>query len=77
MDNYRNFSMASYMYAYYADKVTDGELREAMETYLRVLPLKKVYVENHRATTDVPVKRRIRSGASATARSRIAVCSNP
>nr|MCR4882826.1 hypothetical protein [Clostridiales bacterium] len=57
MENYRNFSMASYMYAYYADKVTDGELREAMETYLRVLPLKKVYVENHRATTDVPVKR--------------------
>ena len=57
MENYRNFSMASYRYAYYADKVTDGELREAMETYLRVLPLKKVYVENHRATTDVPVKR--------------------
>ena len=57
MENYRNFSMASYMYAYYADKVTDGELREAMETHLRVLPLKKVYVENHRATTDVPVKR--------------------
>ena len=57
MENYRSFSIASYMYAYYADKVTDGELREAMETHLRVLPLKKVYVENHRATTDVPVKR--------------------
>ena len=28
-----------------------------METYLRNVPLKKVYVENHRATTDVPVQR--------------------
>ncbi len=57
MENYRNFSIASYMFAYYAEKVTDAQLREAMETYLRVIPLKKVYVENHRATTDVPVSR--------------------
>ena len=28
-----------------------------METYLRFLPLSKVYVENHRGTTDIPVKR--------------------
>ena len=46
MENYRNFSIASYMFAYYAEKVTDAQLREAMETYLRVIPLKKVYVEN-------------------------------
>ena len=51
MENYRNFSIASYMSAYYADQVTAAQLREAMETYLRVIPLKKVYVENHRATT--------------------------
>ena len=57
MENYRHFSVASYMYAYYVDQATDSQLREAMETYLHALPLKKVYVENHRATTDIPVKR--------------------
>lgn len=57
MEQYRNFSVAAYMYAYYADKVTDDELRDAVETYLHHIPLKKVYVENHRATTDVPVER--------------------
>ena len=57
MKEYRNFSLASYMYAYYADAITDDELRQGMETYLRKIPLKKVYVENHRARTDVPVRR--------------------
>ena len=57
MENYRHFSVASYMYAYYVDQATDAQLREAMETYLHALPLKKVYVENHRATTDIPVRR--------------------
>ena len=57
MENYRHFSVASYMYAYYVAEATDAEIRSAMETYLRALPLKKVYVENHRATTDIPVER--------------------
>lgn len=57
MNGYSNFSLASYMFAYYAARVTDEELRQGMETYLRNVPLKKVYVENHRATTDVPVRR--------------------
>ncbi len=57
MQDYRHFSIASYMFAYYAARATDAQIRRDMETYLRYLPLKKVYVENHRATTDVPVKR--------------------
>ncbi len=57
MDNYRHFSIASYMFAYYAAQATDDEIRRGVETYLRYLPLKKVYVENHRATTDVPPER--------------------
>ena len=57
MEPYRNFSLASYMFAYYADKVTDDEIRRGMEWYLGNVPLKKIYVENHRATTDVPVER--------------------
>ncbi len=57
MDGYRHFSLASYMFAYYAAKASDDEIRAGMETYLRYLPLRKVYLENHRATTDIPVKR--------------------
>lgn len=57
MEAYRNFSIASFMFAYYAAKVTDEELRQGLERYLSVIPLRKVYVENHRANTDVPVER--------------------
>ena len=45
MNGYSNFSLASYMFAYYAARVTDEELRQGMETYLWNVPLKKVYVE--------------------------------
>ena len=57
MKDYRNFSIASYMYAYYAAEASDDEIRQGMERYLACLPLTKVYVENHRATTDVPPER--------------------
>lgn len=57
MEPYRHFSIASYMYAYYVDGATDEEIRRGVETYLAAVPLKKVYVENHRATTDIPVER--------------------
>ena len=57
MEPYQHFSLASYMYAYYIADKTDEELRQGIETYLRAVPLKKVYVENHRATTDIPEER--------------------
>ncbi|MBR2822116.1 MAG: hypothetical protein IKE24_00285 [Clostridia bacterium] len=57
MNAYRNFSIASYMYAYYVKDATDRQIREGVEEYLRCLPLSKVYVENHRATVDIPVER--------------------
>ena len=57
MEQYRNFSIASYMFAYYVATATDDDIRRGVEKYLANLPLKKVYVENHRGTTDVPVER--------------------
>ena len=57
MENYRNFSVASYLFAYYAAKADDAEIRRGVETYLKYLPLRKVYLENHRGETDIPVKR--------------------
>ena len=35
MENYRHFSVASYMYAYYVDQATDAQLREAMEKHVK------------------------------------------
>ena len=55
MNAYKHFRVASYMYAYYVHAATDEQIREGIEQYLRCLPLSKVYVENHRATTDIPV----------------------
>ena len=57
MKPYQHFTIASYMFAYYAAEATDDQIRKDVETYMKVLPLSKVYVENHRATTDVPVRR--------------------
>ncbi len=57
MENYRNFSIASYMFAYYAASAPDAEIRRGLEKYLAAVPLGKVYVENHRAAADVPVGR--------------------
>lgn len=57
MQPYRHFSLASYMFAYYTSEVTDEEIKSGVEWYLQNIPLKKIYVENHRSTVDVPVKR--------------------
>ena len=35
MNAYRNFSVASYMYAYYVAQATDQQIREGVEEYLR------------------------------------------
>ena len=57
MNPYRHFSVASYMFAYYAAQASDEQIRRDVETYLDKIALTKVYVENHRATTDVSVAR--------------------
>ncbi|MBR3642570.1 MAG: hypothetical protein IKN57_03585 [Parasporobacterium sp.] len=57
MEKYKHFQLASYMYAYYAAEADDEQIREGIRTYQKYLPLTKVYLENHRATTDVPVRR--------------------
>jgi hypothetical protein len=41
------------MYAYYAMEAGDGQIREAMETYLRHLPLGKVYEAKQQSTTSI------------------------
>ena len=57
MEPYRHFTIASYMFAYYAAKASDDEIRRGVSQYLQHVPLKKVDLENHRGTVDVPVRR--------------------
>ena len=57
MNHYRNFNIASYMYAYYAAEASDEQIKKELEKYLHYIPLSKIYVENHRGAVDVPPER--------------------
>lgn len=52
--DYQNFHVATYVWAYYLARVTDEQLERDIQEFMSWMPLKKVYLENHRATTDVP-----------------------
>ncbi len=54
---FSQFKVAAYAYAYYLDKTDDATLRSAIDTFVGAMPLDKVYLENHRATTDISVAR--------------------
>ena len=60
MEHYKNFQLAGYVWAYWLDRVGEDEIRESIETLTKKMPLKKVYLENHRGLVDVPqVKMRV------------------
>ena len=60
MEYYKNFQLAGYVWAYWLDRVGEDEIRESIETLTKKMPLKKVYLENHRGLVDVPqVKMRV------------------
>ena len=54
MEHYKNFQLAGYVWAYWLDRVGEDEIRESIETLTKKMPLKKVYLENHRGLVDVP-----------------------
>ena len=56
-ENYKNFDLATYVWAFYLVKATDDEIRRDVEIFRSYSPLKKVYLENHRSNVDVPQKR--------------------
>lgn len=57
MKAFKNFKLASYIYAYYLDRVTDEEILHGIEYFKKYIHLDKVYIENHRGNTDIPVER--------------------
>lgn len=55
--DYENFQVASYVWAYYLDWVSDEKIQEDIDSFLYYMPLKKVYLENHRGLVDVSAER--------------------
>src|SRR5690554_4210765 len=54
MKDYKNFQVASYVYAYYLDRADEQEIQYGIDYFNRYIPLKKVYLETHRGLVRVP-----------------------
>lgn len=57
MQPYKNFKLASYVFAYYLARATDEEIQKGIDYFKQYAPLNKVYIENHRGKVDIPQKR--------------------
>ena len=57
MENYRNFDLTSYVYAYYIKDATDEQINKDIDHFLSYAPLKKVYIENHRGRVSISKER--------------------
>lgn len=57
MEAYKNFSVAAYVYAYYLEKADEAEIQRGIDFFKQYIPLKKVYIENHRGVVDIPVEK--------------------
>lgn len=51
--DYENFQVAAYVWAYYLDKASEEQIQRDIDQFRSYIPLKKVYLENHRSTVDV------------------------
>lgn len=54
MKGYDNFTLSTYVWAYYLNRADEEKMRADLETALEKAPIKKVYIENHRGRSDVP-----------------------
>jgi len=57
MERLKNFQVAAYVYAYTLDRLSDEEIRRGLDYFLQYIDLRKVYLENHRANTDISKER--------------------
>ncbi len=55
MKGYENFEVSAYVWAYYLNRSDEKKIREDLEKVLEKGPVTKVYIENHRGRSDVPV----------------------
>ena len=54
MEKFKNFKLASLVFAYYINGVTEEKLQKDLDFYLEHVPLNKAYIENHRGLVDIP-----------------------
>ena len=54
MEHYKNFKLASLVFAYYIDGKTEEEVERDIQFYLKHVKLNKAYIESHRALVDIP-----------------------
>ncbi len=54
---FENFSLASYVYAYYLAKADDAEIQRGIDYFKQYMHLDKVYLENHRGVVDIKPER--------------------
>lgn len=57
MKKYKNFKLASYLFAYYLEKADETEIQRGIDYFKQYTHLDKVYIENHRGTVDIPVEK--------------------
>ncbi|MGI6114965.1 hypothetical protein [Luoshenia tenuis] len=53
MQKFENFQIAAYVYAYTLERLSDEEIRHGLDYFKQYIDLRKVYLENHRANTDI------------------------
>ena len=54
MEHYKNFSLASYVYAYYLEGKTSEQIQSDIDFYKKHIRVNKVYLETHRGLVDIP-----------------------
>lgn len=57
MEAYKNFKVASYVFAYYLNKADDAEIQRGIDYFKEHMHLDKVYLENHRGVVDITPER--------------------
>ena len=53
MEKYKNFKLASLVYAYYLDGKTEEQIQADIDFYQQHMPLNKAYLEAHRGLVDI------------------------
>ena len=57
MEAYKHINVASYVHAYYLAQADDEQLQRDIDFFKAYIPLKKVYLENHRGVVDITPQR--------------------
>ncbi len=53
MQNYNNFQLEAYIYTHYLEGTDEQKIQQDINYFKQYIPLKKVYIENHRGLVDI------------------------